>query len=143
MTAPITEADREAARGLLDTDDRGGVLNYYDTTPQNHYDGDQKGIDEDVETAAQVIADAREAGAQAERDERLQDMRADPNTEADREAARTAMGEQSEMREVVERVARAIADARKRERDAWIAAAEPYSAMSDGICGLLCDMGEL
>ena len=66
-----------------------------------------------------------------------------PITEADREAARTAMGEQSEMREVVERVARAIADARKRERDAWIAAAEPYSAMSDGICGLLCDMGEL
>ena len=51
MKASITEADREAARRLLDPE----VLNYYDG-----YDYQSpEWRDEDVETVAQVIADAR------------------------------------------------------------------------------------
>ena len=58
MTAPIIEADREAARGLLTVD----KLNFYEFDKRDMESA--RWLRSDVETAAQVIAGAR----QTERD---------------------------------------------------------------------------
>ena len=77
MTTPVTEADREAARGLLTA----RRLNYYIADEARR---ELPGFADDVETAAQVIADARKR----ERDERLRYTEVDPTGDPSSPAGR-------------------------------------------------------
>ena len=63
INAAITDVDRSAARALLSTDE----LNYYSPelprgAHENEKDTRDEWVEEDVEVAAQVIANARQKG---------------------------------------------------------------------------------